>query len=283
MNDVILEFLELLFSEIGIEKVLKNILTNVKTIFKADRVTLFLYNQEEDVLESIIVSVDELVKIKIPVNKTSIAGYTFITKKLVNIQDVYNEKELKKIDPYLSHDKTWDKKYKYKTKSILAVPILKGEKALGVLEVINKEPYFTQKDEELIKLIIKFIALSVDNSLNIYKLYQKTEEEKIIIENISESVAITDQNFKIVDVNTSFLEMLGYRYDYEDIKGMMIEDILGEIGSIIKENSDKIKNGYLPVDLNFEFIKIKIIPIFLEQFGEEKLNKIIFIFKYPKG
>lgn len=283
MNDVILEFLGILFSETDIEKVLKNILTNVKDIFKADRVTLFLYNQEEDILESIMVLGDDLVKIRIPVNKASIAGYTFITKKTVNIKDVYDEEELKKIDPSLSHDKSWDKKYDYRTKSILSVPILKGENVLGVLEVINKDPYFSEEDEELIKLVIKFIALSVDNSLNIYNLHQKTEEEKIIIENISESVAITDHNFKIVDVNTSFLEMIGYRYDYEHIKGMMIEEILSEVGSVIKEISDKIKSSYLPIDLNFEFIKIKIIPVFLKKFGEEKLNKIIFIFKYPKG
>ena len=141
--DNMLSFLEILFSETDIEKVLKNIILHIKDIIKADRTTLFIYNKEENVLESIIITGENITKIKLPINSSSIAGFTFLKDKIVNIKDVYDEKELKNIDPQLEHDKSWDKKTGYRTKSILAVPIKKGNQKLGVLELINKEPFFT--------------------------------------------------------------------------------------------------------------------------------------------
>lgn len=283
MSDLIFEFLHILFSETNIDNVLRNILVSMKDIFKADRVTLFIYNQEENFLESVMVSGDDLVKIKVPVSTESIAGYTFITEKVLNIKDVYDDDELRRIDPSIKHDKTWDHIYSYRTKSILSAPLVKGFKKLGVVEVINKDPHFSEEDENLIHLLCKFVSLAVDNSLNIYSLQQKTEEEKIIIENISESVAISDANLRLIDVNTSFLEMVGYRYGYQEIINMPLEEVLIDIGPSFKEIAEKVKINLLPAEAKFEFIKVKIIPVSTLQFGESKLKKLVFIFNYPKG
>ncbi len=71
----------------------------------------------------------------VPINKESIAGYTAVTKKILNISDAYhiNKNELYKFD------KLFDKKIGFKTKSLLAVPIVDSTgQILGVLELINK-------------------------------------------------------------------------------------------------------------------------------------------------
>ncbi len=281
--DNMLSFLEILFSETDIEKVLKNIIFHIKDIIKADRTTLFIYNPEENILESIIITGENITKIKLPINKSSIAGYTFLKDKIINIKDAYNDNELKSIDPQLKHDKSWDVKTGYKTKSILAIPIKRGSQKLGVLELINKEPYFTKEDEEKLKEVSKFIAIAIENALNISKIMQKQKEEKVIIENIAEAVAITDLNLNLIEINASFMEMIGYRYSLDEIKNYSLSYILEEFKDTLEEKARIVKEKYIPTEINLELIKIKITPVIVSEFGEEKLKKLVFIFKYPKG
>jgi PAS domain S-box-containing protein len=282
MNDL-LSFLETLFSDTDIENVIKNIIYHTKDVVNADRTTLFIYNEEENILESIVATGEDIIKIKLPVNSQSIAGYTFLKDKIVNIKDVYDENELKNIDTQLKHDKTLDKKTGYRTKSILAIPVKKGNKKLGVLELINKEPFFTKEDEKKLKKISKFIAIALENALHVYKLMQKQEEEKSIIENIAEAIAITDVNLKILDVNPSFLEMTGYRYNFENLKNEKITKVLSELKEFIEAKIKVVRKKLLPVEINLELVKVKILPIIVSEFNETKLKKFIFIFKYPKG
>ncbi len=187
------------------------------------------------------------------------------------------------IDKNLKHNKKWDEISGYKTKSILSIPIEKGNKKLGILELINKEPYFTKEDEEKIKLIVKFIGIALDNAINIVKMIQKQEEEKTIIENIAEAIVITDTEMKIIEVNSSFMEMIGFRYSFEQIKNEYIYKILNEIAQEIKEKTNKLKENWISSEITYELLRIKILPVITKEFNEEKLKKIVYIFKYPKG
>ena len=65
-------------------------------------------------------------------------------------------------------NKLSDQKINYKTKTILACPILDGEKCLGVLECINKnDGVFTKEDEQLIKMLAKLSAAILSNAINL--------------------------------------------------------------------------------------------------------------------
>ncbi len=282
MKDI-LNFIELLFSENNIEKLLKTIISKTKEYIGADRGTLFLYNEEENILESIVLHGDNIQKIKLPIDTKSIAGYSFTKNQMLNIKDVYDEAELKNIDENINHDKKWDKLTGYRTKSILAIPINRGEKKLGVLELINKEPYFSKDDEEKAKLIAKFIGIALDNAIVSSKMLQKQKEEKTIIENIAEAVAITDLEMKILEVNSSFMEMVGFRYSFDEIEGNFLHKVLKELSQNLQEKTDKVKNHWIPEEIISELIKVKILPVITKEFNEEKLKKLVYIFKYPKG
>lgn len=71
----------------------------------------------------------------LPFDKKSIAGYVAATGKTLNIDDVYL---IDKKMPY-KFDSSFDKKIGYRTRSLLAVPIInnKGD-SIGVLELINR-------------------------------------------------------------------------------------------------------------------------------------------------
>jgi len=69
-----------------------------------------------------------------PISKESIAGYTALTKKVLNIPNV---KEIPKGAPY-RYNRSWDERTGYSTQSMMVVPMLNREdKVVGVLQLIN--------------------------------------------------------------------------------------------------------------------------------------------------
>jgi HD-GYP domain-containing protein (c-di-GMP phosphodiesterase class II) len=73
---------------------------------------------------------------KIPVSRSSMAGFVVLEKSPIRIDDVY---ELPENSPF-SFDRSFDKKTGYRTKSMLCAPLIssRGE-VIGVLQLINKK------------------------------------------------------------------------------------------------------------------------------------------------
>ena len=62
----------------------------------------------------------QLKEIRLPINNKSIAGYVANTGTVINIENAYNQKELKNIEAELSFDDSWDKKSGFKTRQVLS-------------------------------------------------------------------------------------------------------------------------------------------------------------------
>ncbi|KAF0699980.1 Aste57867_9459 [Aphanomyces stellatus] len=95
-----------------------------------------------------------------------IAGTCAETRRLINVPDAYEDKRF---------NKAWDEKTKYRTKSILAMPIVSSKDSLlGVIQMINKSggTAFRAKDEEHITMVSQLIALAMENN----NLFQKTQD-----------------------------------------------------------------------------------------------------------
>jgi len=73
---------------------------------------------------------------KIEINEKSLSGYVAKTGKVLNIDDVY---KITKNESY-SFNCEYDKKFDYKTKSVLTVPLKSiNDEILGVFQLINKK------------------------------------------------------------------------------------------------------------------------------------------------
>ncbi|RHY31113.1 hypothetical protein DYB32_003745 [Aphanomyces invadans] len=95
-----------------------------------------------------------------------IAGACAETRRLINVPDAYEDKRF---------NRAWDEKTKYRTKSILAMPIISSKDSLlGVIQMINKSggTSFKAKDEEHIAMVSQLIALAMENN----NLFQKTQD-----------------------------------------------------------------------------------------------------------
>ncbi|RHY62580.1 hypothetical protein DYB30_008828, partial [Aphanomyces astaci] len=91
------------------------------------------------------------------------------TRRLINVPDAYEDKRFNRV-----RSSAWDDKTKYRTKSILAMPIISSKDSLlGVIQMINKSggTAFKAKDEEHIAMVSQLIALAMENN----NLFQKTQ------------------------------------------------------------------------------------------------------------
>lgn len=137
-----------LTSEPHLETLLELIVTKAREVMKADAGSLYRVVSKEDGEEGkelyFVVAQNESVDVpfqafRMPLSKTSVAGYVALTGKVISIEDVYR---IPADRPY-GFNKDFDKSVGYRGKSMLAAPLTthKGD-VIGVLQLINKKENF---------------------------------------------------------------------------------------------------------------------------------------------
>ncbi len=235
-----------------LHKLLEKIMEESKEILNAEASSLLLYDEKENVLFFEVATGEKgeiIKKVKLKMGE-GIAGECAKERKIMNVKDVSKSKYF-----YSQADRISN----FKTKNILAVPLLRKGKLLGVLEVINKKngQSFTEEDEELMKIIANQSALCIENAYlyreNIRKTRLSTVAEtmlalshdiKNILNGLSGGIALVDESVE--------------NYKEENLK----------IGwRIIKANFEKISNLILDM-LNFSTKKKPL-------YQEVKINNLL--------
>jgi signal transduction histidine kinase len=156
-------------SETGdLDTLLTLIMAKVTELMDADRSTLYLVTEDGRWLWSKVVQGDERVEIRLEVGE-GIAGWVAETREIVNIPDAYADQ---RFQPAV------DLKSGYRTRSILAVPMLGALGGLvGVLQVLNKtDGPFTQPDEELLMALASQAAIAIENARLYHSLVSQNQE-----------------------------------------------------------------------------------------------------------
>jgi transcriptional regulator with GAF, ATPase, and Fis domain len=115
--------------------------SELATLFEVEQLTLYAVDREKRELYSkyLLDPLDGVQEIRVPINEASVSGYCARYGKIVNIADAYDAAELAAISPRLCFDPSWDKRSGFRSRQMLAVPILVERKYLmGVLLLINK-------------------------------------------------------------------------------------------------------------------------------------------------
>jgi len=144
------------------DALLNSIVETAARIFDAAASSIMLVNEAEKVLEfrvSYGKSDRDLVGTKIPLNK-GIAGYVVMTGQPLTISNVRQ-------DPRFNQ--AFAESTGYVPSSILAMPLLVGDRVIGVMEVLDKinAPSFGIQDMELLALFANQAALAIDQSQRI--------------------------------------------------------------------------------------------------------------------
>ncbi len=124
----------------NLDEIMAEVSKDICALFNADRLTIYSLNADKSCFVSRVkTGLDSFQDLQMPVTEKSIVGFVGLHKKVVNIEDVYNKSELKKISASLTFSNDVDKRTGYRTKQMLAVPILNpnNQELLGVVQVIN--------------------------------------------------------------------------------------------------------------------------------------------------
>ncbi|MEW6408499.1 MAG: GspE/PulE family protein [Nitrospirota bacterium] len=213
----------------NLNEILIKIKDEILSLFDADRITIYSLDTVKNELYSRYMVGNEVKEIRVPVSSTSIAGFTAKFLRLVNISDVYNSTDLSAIDTDLHFDSSWDQKTGYKTKQILAAPILFENRLLGVIQFINKKnaPAFTNLDEKNVSEIARILGIAFRNQSRMlhtkfdYLISQNIINENDLKEAMAkareksrdiEAILMEDYKVKKSDIGTSLSQFYGCRF-----------------------------------------------------------------------
>jgi len=124
----------------NVDEIMLEVSQEICDLFDADRLTIYMASEDQTAIVSKVkTGLASFKDLRLPVNEQSVAGFVAMHRRLVNIRDVYDEAELRKLSPVLRFLKEVDRRTGYRTKQMLVVPIMGAGTAdlVGVMQIIN--------------------------------------------------------------------------------------------------------------------------------------------------
>lgn len=151
-----------------------------------DYLKFHVFQNDSMSYETIYINYLSVKDLKLPISEENkyLSVDAFLKRKIIMIDDIYSSTEYDFIGT-----KDFDKKFDYKTVSVLSVPLIHpiNNECLGVIQLLNKIVDneilpFDLKDKEIISMLSSFMALSISKAQeDVLKL--KEANEKLIIVN----------------------------------------------------------------------------------------------------
>jgi GAF domain-containing protein len=126
----------------NIDEIMLELSQEISALFNADRLTIYVMGDDKSTIVSKVkTGLNSFKDLRLPLTEQSIAGFVGMSRRLLNLRDVYDEEELRSHSSSLRFLDGVDKKTGYRTKQMLVAPILDPEKKdlLGVVQLINNK------------------------------------------------------------------------------------------------------------------------------------------------
>ncbi|MBC8553156.1 MAG: GAF domain-containing protein, partial [Candidatus Brocadiales bacterium] len=283
-----------LSSEQDYDTLLGLILSKSREITNCDAGSLYLLDRTKETGNSLIfklVQNDSLTNLEfkeyaLPLARSSLAGYVALTGEFINLEDVYDIPD----DVDYSFNKAFDNKFKYRTKSMLVIPMKDHKnKTIGVLQLINRKKSknvkltsdsavedevgpFDESTFGLINSLASQAAVSIENSLlyqNIQNLFEGFVKASVLtIEQRdpttcghSERVSSLTVGLAEVVDRVSSGKYRDIHFSHDNLKEIRYAGLLHDFGKIgVRENVLVKANKLYPDEIKyvrsrFDFIK----------------------------
>ncbi len=168
--------LDALYSEMDLGALLEKIVGKVRLYTECKEASIFIYNSLKEELYFETVSgdnLDELKAVTIPKGE-GVVGWVAKKQEPVIINDCAKDTRFTtRVDRHTN----------FETQSVLAAPILRHGKLVGVLEAINKHSgRFSQEDVEVLKQIARYVSIPMQNALLFKKVSRGNLENQRLLE-----------------------------------------------------------------------------------------------------
>lgn len=255
-----------------LDQIILDVSQDICQLFEAERITIFTVNHAESKLVSKVKSglstfnEEQSPISRLAIDKQSIAGFVATHKKLVNISDAYDDNELKQISPEIIFFKNVDQKTGYRSRQILAFPILEQEQGdlIGVVQLTNTLSGlpFTHLAEQGTLEIGKTLAIAFKQRQSGGSNQIKTKFDLLIAQNIIsvaeldlaqrsarkkkahlEDVLIDDFHVKASDIGQSLSAFFGVPLDGFQPDRVKPMDLLRNL-----KQEFVLSNSWIPID-----------------------------------
>nr|WP_229416894.1 ATPase, T2SS/T4P/T4SS family [Massilia eburnea] len=141
----------------GLDGLMASVPADLCHLFDCDRCLLFVMDQEKDYLVAR--------ETRVAVTPGSIPGYVALTQQVLDIGDVYDEAQLRDISPELQFQRGPDQRTGYRTRQVLAAPIVdaQGKDLLGVIQLLNPRSgeRFSALQRECLQALCETLAVAL--------------------------------------------------------------------------------------------------------------------------
>jgi len=164
----ILEVTRQLARPLDLQTMLERVIDEGRTVLRADRGTVFLYDPQTDELFSRVATGTDT--LRIPADR-GIVGESARTRRVVNVPDCY-------ADPRFNREV--DRTTGYRTRCLLTVPLVGYDDSLvGVMQVLNKEDgVFGEQDERIATALGAQCAVALQRARMLEDLVAKEKMER---------------------------------------------------------------------------------------------------------
>jgi len=171
IGDRLIDITNRIHAASNVDEILIDLKDHIVKLFEAERLTVYVVDGIKKELVSRVKSGDEISEIRVPISTTSLSGYVAHKGQLINIKNVYDDKELAAIDPKLTFDKTWDEKSGFRTRQVLVAPINFRRYLMGAIQFINRKDGrpFTERDEAAVREMAKTLGIALFNQKRMAK------------------------------------------------------------------------------------------------------------------
>ncbi len=126
----------------NIDEIVLDVSRDICALFNADRLTIYVVGDDKvSLVSKVKTGLNSFKDLKLPIAEQSIAGFVALNKKLLNLKDVYDERELSVYSPHLRFLQDVDRRTGYRTKQMLVAPIMEQgtNELVGVIQFINNK------------------------------------------------------------------------------------------------------------------------------------------------
>ena len=262
-----------LFNISDLDVLLHEILKHTRELLGAEAGTIYINSRDYlkfHVFQNDVLSYEDIYRFyhafkdfKFPLSQHDryIAVDAFLRKKIIIVDDVYNNTDYDFIGI-----KEFDAKFKYKTNTIITVPLIHPieGKILGVVQLLNKKEdgeyvKFNERDKEILSMFSSFISLSISKAQTDVKklqdLNEKLKESNEILESkIQEEINSNEDKSAII---------------FHQSKMASMGEMIGNIAHQWREPLSTISTIASAVSLDLQIDNVK------KEDAIENLNKIV--------
>src|SRR5512134_1097085 len=150
----------------NIDEIMLEVSADVCALFNADRLTIYSMGEDkQSIISKVKTGLNSFKDLKLPIAEHSIAGYVALSKKTANLKDVYDENELRGLNPNLRFLQEVDKRTGYRTKQMLVAPIMEAgsDELIGVIQIINNkaDQPFPKIVEDGVQELVQTLAVAL--------------------------------------------------------------------------------------------------------------------------